>query len=94
MMSDFALSLSKNTPIRMDHSGYFSFDELKAESASDKPKPFVQFNLPIETYGSLIEVHGTTLSAYVLKLMYPCGISSILQNEYRLNKQLKNKLSM
>ena len=85
MMSDFALSLSKNTPIRMDHLG-----ALKADAAKDDKKhmPFVQCYLPVEIYGSLMEVHGTTLSAYVLRLMYPFGISSILQNEYRLNKPL------
>ena len=91
MMSDFALSLSKNTPIRMDHS---SCQLSKLKDHISGTKSYMEFNLPIEIYGSLMEVHGTTLSAYVLKLMYPFGISSILQNEYRLNKQLKNKLSM
>jgi len=38
-----------------------------------------------------MEVYGTTLSAYVLKLTYPYGISSILQNEYRLNKSIKER---
>ena len=93
MMSDFALSLNKGTPIRMDHLGFDSFN-LQSFLSDDNFDQCIQFNMPIESYGSLMEVHGTTLSAYVLKLMYPFGISSILQNEYRLNKQLKNKLSM
>ena len=98
-MSDFALYIDLGMPIRCDHFGFIETVDLKEELDDNKKekqefigddfKEMLEYTLPLESYGSLMEFHGTSMQAYVLKLMYPYGLISQLQTEYRLNSNLK-----
>lgn len=85
-MSDFALKTSLGKPIRMDHLGK-AWKDLQQYllELRDKGRVAVKYRLPLEAYAALMDVCGFNLCGYVLKLMHPYGLYSVLHNEYRLN---------
>lgn len=98
-MSDFALFCEQGLPIRCDHFGSIETIYTKDEFNNDKSekrkfiksklREMLKYDLPLESYGSLMEFYGTSMQAYVLKLMYPYGLISQLQTEHRLNSNLE-----
>ncbi len=90
-MSDFALSCDLGLPVRSDHLGYLGLgkDSRRKEDGTKYLAKLLKYNLPLEQYGALMELHGIGMQAYILKLMYPYGLISQLQTEYRLNSNLK-----
>lgn len=98
-MSDFALFCEQGLPIRCDHFGYIETIDTRDELNDDKIekrkfikiklREMLKYDLPLESYGSLMEFYGISMQAYVLKLMYPYGLISQLQTEHRLNSNLK-----
>jgi hypothetical protein len=90
-MSDFALYCDLGLPIRSDHLGYLGLgkDSRRKEDPAKYLTKLLEYSLPLEQYGALMELHGISMQAYILKLMYPYGLISQLQTEYRLNSNLK-----
>ncbi|MCR4623253.1 MAG: hypothetical protein K5780_01155 [Alphaproteobacteria bacterium] len=91
-MSDFFLSCELGMPIRMDHSGI----GISSIQMLIKPGTIVEakYRLPLEAYGALMDVGVYSFGGYVLRLMYPYGLSSLLKNEYRLNLGWIKRLRM
>ena len=90
-MSDFALYCDLGLPIRSDHWFYLGLgkDSRRKEDTAKYLAKLLKYSLPLEQYGALMELHGISMQAYILKLMYPYGLISQLQTEYRLNSNLK-----
>lgn len=90
-ISDFALYCNLGLPIRSDHLSYLDLGKhsKRKEDSANYLKKLLKYDLPLEQYGALMEFHGISIQAYVLKLMYPYGLISQLQTEYRLNSNLK-----
>ncbi len=98
-MSDFSLSCDLGLPVRCDHLGFIETSDTTIELDNDrkekrkfmknKLEEMLEYDLPLEAYGALMEFYGTSMQAYVLRLMYPYGLISQLQTEYRLNSNLE-----
>ena len=92
-MSDFALNCDMELPLRCHHLGMSDNDYIalkKNPKAEKSPlRSIIEYHVPLNTYGALMQIYGTSMQAYVFKLMYPKGLTQQLQTEYRLNSSLR-----
>lgn len=80
-LSDFALNLEQNLPIRHDHLGY-NYDDLD-EILAEK-NTLTIYDIPMQTYAAMMKIFGSSWEQYIGRLTYPYGITSALKLEYWL----------
>ncbi|MBQ7674271.1 MAG: hypothetical protein IJT36_07150 [Alphaproteobacteria bacterium] len=98
LLSDFALSVELGLPIRSDHTSY-GLNPIKETYKYILPDTsYAIHSINFEFYGAMLEIYGSSMQQYTLRLMYGNSMFPILNaeqklgQEYLLKKALKNNL--
>lgn len=85
-LSDFALSVELNKPIRNDHTAYAINPSNEAFKYMLPEKLYLRHTMNLQFYGTMFKVYGSSIQEYVMKLMYGNSLFSILKSEWNLWK--------